>query len=110
MISRAELTEIARDFMGPDYSGAAITYNGVAAVGILRVDAAPEFNRSGSRISAELQILVADLASWALDDVVIITTESDPYAGLVWKVKRALDGSSPLKWRLHLESDRRVAP
>ncbi len=104
---RASIEEQLRSalspFFGAEWFGRQVIYNGLTVSAIFRPTANPDKARAGSAATAELQIDTEVLPTWAVNDVVDVDGE-------VWQVKRAATGSSPIKYVLELERDRRLKP
>lgn len=87
----------------PELLGEEIEYSGVPVDGIFRLTAAPKGSSAGSKSVGELQVQVAEVPTWAVDDLVVID-------GKNWRVKSAMEGSTSYKHVLQVESDRRMRP
>ena len=86
-----------------DLFGQVVSYQSKNINAIFRLTGDPQAVRQGSSATAELQVKKADVASWSVNDQVVID-------GLTWSVKKEGQGSNWFKHVLHLERDRRIKP
>jgi len=103
MSLRTQIADVYDLAFSSDYLGQEVEYNSVAVQAIFTPMVDPQNTKGGTSATALLQVLIADLPSWSIGDLVSVDGET-------WKVKREGPGSNHAKHVLHLERDRRMKP
>lgn len=103
MTLRSQIAAAVDLAFATDYFGETVVYNGVPLDAIFRPLDDPKDGRSGASAFAELQVRVADVSAWSVNDQVEIGSDT-------WSVKKSREGSTWYKHVLLVERDRRLKP
>jgi len=103
MTPRDQIAAAVASAFSPDLFGQEVEYNSVPVNAIFNLSATPQNVPHGSKAVAELQVMVVDVPTWAVDDLVYIDGQN-------WRVKSAGQGSTWYKHVLQIERDRRLKP